>query len=227
MADFTIDIDKYDRDLMLLRNAITDVSAAGYRYSRANPMQEHRITVQAGQAGSSACTLYMRESNFYLVGLRVGQKSYGFMDAKPLSVAAGNVQIWGNLSESYTKTGKGPLHAAFTRDDVIKAIEDLSKHAGGRNETFMVYGEACNDLRRAFGIMCCIIAEAMRFKAVFEGVAQTLRDRSSQKSYDPPVSLFKSWQTTTNDAHMTPKLMQKPSKHPISTWHHFHRGKGE
>ena len=68
VADYELDIQRYQDDHRKLLHGVTLVSAAGYRHCKASSTAIHTLTVKDGD--DVACTFYLREHDLYLVGFK-------------------------------------------------------------------------------------------------------------------------------------------------------------
>ena len=210
VADYELDIQRYQDDHRKLLHGVTLVSAAGYRHCKASSTAIHTLTVKDGD--DVACTFYLREHDLYLVGFKNHQgKKFAFLDPKAKVPFTGDAPF--NMSCSYTSmSGKSD---EINRKAVVAAIDAFHTHTG----------TDWNALSLPFLCMTLLVSESMRFHSVYNMMKRVVADRSGSTGtkFSAWESIVTAWNTTTTDLHGHAKLMLKPSQYDVKTWHHFNR----
>lgn len=212
MANYILDLQTYAQNHVTMWTALTKISAAGYRYCDTTSVQEHTVTVRDGTTGPS-CTLYLRQSDLYLVGFKTATGHvFAFADQAPSAY-----QTKLTMSVNYAHVYASAKNTSINRKTLVDAITAFDAHTGTTWSALSV----------PFLSMALLVSEAMRFKSIYEKMRSVAGDRSNGNTtkFMAWSSKVTSWNTDTDTLHgpLHRKLMDKPSKQDVKTWHHFSR----
>jgi len=204
MANFNLDLDNYANDHLVLWTTLTKVSAAGYRYCDTTSQLEHTVTVKSG---NTSCVLYLRQRDFYIVGFKGGDnKVYAFQDNAPTVF---NTKL--SMASHYAKLGG--KSTTIDRTALDNAIVAFGGHTG----------TSWNGLDAPLLALILLVSESLRFRDIQERMRQVTKSKGATTTFNAWYSTVTNWESSTDDLHDMPKLMNKPSKYNVKTWHHFQR----
>jgi hypothetical protein len=204
--DHKLELKTFGPDHHVLWMSTTKIAPGGYHFCDEKSSEEDTIIVCDG-VGGPTCKLFMRRSDFYLVGF-ANERDQGFGFDREAS--SGRRPL--SMPSTYTQLERTAGHEEINRYTLRHAVRSFASYRG----------EDWCRLQAPFLAMTLAVSESLRFASIFERM-RAIAGGGARTKFSLWVPIVRTWKRETAKLTAAPYLEQRPGQYDLRTWRSFER----